>query len=259
MDYAPSRDAEPLIGLQGSSPVSLVAVLVGRRAVAIAADSILVEIDRDGQAQMQDRHQKVARVGNRLGAIAGVAHHDGNDFAAALRLALDLGADVDDVLRLFVSENADPLQRAYIDWRALVGPAASVEQFMQVVVGASMPGRDPEVFECTLVSEGSQVRWDAKRLVPDGVYAYCGLYGSFDAEADRYSSAYRMRHLAASFERRHLPHPYTAGAKSNRAVLEEWARGVVEGILVREAGIERPSWWPEGLPILAGPVQSYAI
>lgn len=245
--------------MQSSSPVSLVAVLVGRRAIAIAADSILVEIDRDGQAQMQDRHQKVARVGNRLGAIAGVAHHNGSDFAVALRTALNLGADVHDVLRLFVSENADPLQKAYIDWRALVGPAVSVEQFMQVVVGASVPGRDPEVFECTLAGNGSQVRWDAQRLTPDGTYAHCGLYGSFDAEAGRYSSAYRMRHLAASFEHRALPHPYSVDAKSKRGVLEEWARGIVEGVLAREAGIERPSWWPEGLPVLAGPVQSYAI
>jgi hypothetical protein len=73
--------------MRGSPPVSLVAVLVGRRAIAIAADSILVEIDRDGQAQMQDRHQKVARVGNRLGAIAGVAYHGGNDFAKTLGTA----------------------------------------------------------------------------------------------------------------------------------------------------------------------------
>ena len=259
MEFAARLDAASPITARGGPPVSLAVVLAGRRAAAIAADSILVEVDQHGGVRMQGRHQKVIRVDNRLGAITGVAHHDGCDFAAALSEALSLGAEVEDVLRLFVSENSDPLRKAYIDRRALLGPDAPAEQFMQLLVGASVPGRGPEMLECALVGEGTQVRWDARRLVADGEFAYCGLYGSFDSEAERCSSAYRMCHLGASLEHRALPHPYTVDAKAKRAVLEEWARGIVEGVLVREAGIKRPSWWPEGLPVISGPVQSYAV
>ncbi len=65
--------------------------------------------------------------------------------------------------------------------------------------------------------------------------------------------------LHAAFERRALPHAHTLYARTKRAALEEWARGIVEGAILQQAGIEGPAWWPSDLPVLAPPTQSYAI
>ena len=64
--------------------MSLAVVLVADDAVALAADSVYVEVTQDGAVVPASLRRKVFGVGDYAGALTGVATYEGHDFTVDL-------------------------------------------------------------------------------------------------------------------------------------------------------------------------------
>ena len=243
--------------------MSLAVVLVADDAVALAADSVYVEVTQDGAVVPASLRRKVFGVGDYAGALTGVATYEGHDFTVDLADALQSASGINDALAKFVhagQSETGHLHRAYDAWRGVVGPDEPPASFMQIVVA----GRDRlgGPVRCAGMALGPSRRFEPRSLAPEAGRAYCGLYGSFDSEARRWASGYDAEHRLLSLQRSTAalpPGPRSVDASLIRPELETLARRIVSDAITREEVVSRPSWWPLGQPVLSGPVESVAI
>jgi hypothetical protein len=129
---------------------------------------------------------------------------------------------------------------------------------MQVVVaGRDRIGGPLGVLELISVDKGG---FEHGNLAPDGGLVYGALYGSFDDESVRWATGYRLKHMLAGLQRSApMPGPHSLDASMGGAELERDARKIVEAAIGREPMIERPPWWPPGVPVVAGPVDAHSL
>jgi len=257
-----ARDAMDIdLAVGGSLSMSLVVAAVASNSVAVAGDSILVEISAGGVVVRAD-HSKIVRVGNRIAALAGVVEADGQSLLPALAEALRTACDLDAVLATFVVEANDTLQAASRHWDVVTGAGAHPERFLGLFLAERSAIGGPVVaLEVLTELDGGRPRLVPRTVAASGVTSHVTVLGSSDLETLRVASAYRSFHQLETLRRTRPPPPapIAIAASIDRLALEEVVRSVVEQAITRERLLPRPAWWPVEVSLLAGPVHSASL
>lgn len=159
--------------MPGSAPVSLAVVLVAKGAVAIAADSVYVDLASQGAGVPKRTHRKVLSSPRCIGALTGVAVYNGHDFTDDLLEALEAGSSIHDAAARFTAWSSADRAQAFGAWRSTVGQETQPSAFMQVVLaGRDRIGGELVALELTSVEDGD---FEVAQLSTDDGRAYCGL------------------------------------------------------------------------------------
>lgn len=237
--------------------MSLLVSVVGSRSIAMAADSIHVSF-RDGAVCVRTGYQKVLRAEKRLAGFVGVGSYGDWSLSAALFDALRTAPTLDLVIPELVHRNATVLEEATRAWREATG---SEDAAVTIHLAERTPAglRAAEWIWRTNPDTGFRGFEPSSPLTPGSDTAYVTVMGAFDSETARWSSAYRLEQLTATYLRTAaLPVPHGLGPDLPRRRSREAARHIIEDALQRPPPPAGP-WWPANIPTIAGPVVAESI
>lgn len=229
------------LGTRHRAPMTTGVGLITQDFGVLAADSLAV----DFPFQTARLTNKVIKVGERLGMVAGLAAIDGFVFVDALADTLAATSTHEEVLSHFFESAGAHLAQAHEALGPLVGPDLSlvellvisnVEDTMGLFRGWSELHNGAATMNGVAYTALSHRAVCVAVGVREPIVGYC--------EESRFNTA--VRHIE-------VPTP------SDRLTAEAVARGLVDATLTVESSLPRPAAWPAHVPLAQGPVRSLSI
>jgi hypothetical protein len=225
--------------------VTVAAAVISSRYGAIAADSLHIELETGAGSMVA----KVIRLGDRLGALAGISDVDGFDFTHALQLAFQRATRIDDVAEEFLHVAAAHLPRAYDRLHTVTGLTPTEFPTELLVVDAA--DGIVELANFWSRHDGVTFTMHGNVHVASQDHTICEAVGAHEPIVTCTEQARIQPHL------RHQAH--RLGPLRDAVDAGQLASDLVATVLAKEPDLRRPSQWPAGLPVVAGPVQAVSI
>jgi hypothetical protein len=239
---------------QPKVPMSLIVATANPRGVAVATDSVHVDLST---GQVRTGHVKHVVVGCRVGAIAGVSTVDDVDVLAMVAAALGSAATIQEVVDHVVGVDPPALLRAFARWRAVVGRDEDAENFLTVLAATAETGRGEVCAVYATEVSGTLTLYSRVigSIGADSAVACAGAADMLTLAVTNDGRGYRRQQLL-SRQNPTVPDVPQLPSSAPPSEASRWAAGVVEAAVGRQALLRRPGWWPEGAPVLAAPVNT---
>lgn len=269
VSYVPARPGVriyPAGHVEPSRTVTLLMVAVSRNAVAVASDSLWVEVDANGVPNASRTGVRKTFAGPAVvTGMAGTADTPAGSLLSLVEALATHATDVPHAVRALNETTRATMPHAIAAWRRSVRPSTPVNAFATVVAGGLHPTPHAVVLQPTteqghwatvgqpLLAGPTETDIAAFGTIPDAAGRYCG--GWLDVEAGRIIDALSRGQEPPPFPTRHAPVPATASAVE----LEAHLRKAIADGLADDNGIVAAPGWPPTQPLIGGAAQSVSI
>lgn len=235
--------------------MSVAVAVVSAAGAGLATDSLRVDLATGQPATGFVKH---VAAGRRIAAFTGVCDWNGKPVSAWLATALDKARSLDEVPDEFLRAAGQDLVAAYRQWVDFTGGQSRPENFLTILAISTESGHG-EALDMWTTAESGLLTFTGTKVQPSTGTTVLAS-GAVDGALYGYTPSGRTDRIAAVYQRvsTDIAKQEQIDAEWDSVTCADHAASLVRAAILRQAGITRPAWWPDALPVLAGPVHQAA-